>query len=478
MRELFPGYYRPTDAEFEALWRECLFGFDANVLLNVYRYNEQARERLFSILEGLGERVWLPHQAALEYQRNRVGVIQEQAHAYAVVARELDAALSSLKKSLAPYDRHPGLQIDELIGAVQQGVQRAKDRVKETESEHPDLMVEDRFRERLDRIFARKVGPPYADEGLITRYEKIEARYAAQKPPGFKDAKKAVPDRYGDALIWFQLLDHAGAEKIPIVFVTDDAKSDWWLESKGKTIGPSPDLMAEMMAEAGVAFYLYSIPNFLQRAQEFLKLREEQAVIEEARRVQQENAEREAASIVLNLGSLEAVRPDERSGTGSIAEQWAAHQAAVDASLTAGLGLADYVARMTERDRASALEAATQLGRRLQEDQWRAFARIGEPRSAFDVARLAYPKFSAGEQIAKTLSDQRLAGAMTAAEQIAARLAPDTRPAIEGIGPIDIAGMPQRGATRKRAQRPGRKQEPPASAEAEGEREEDPDRSE
>ncbi|MGZ3645243.1 MAG: hypothetical protein ACXVCM_15485, partial [Ktedonobacteraceae bacterium] len=38
MQELFPGYYRPTKEEFSTMWQQCIFVFDANVLLNIYRY--------------------------------------------------------------------------------------------------------------------------------------------------------------------------------------------------------------------------------------------------------------------------------------------------------------------------------------------------------------------------------------------------------------------------------------------------------
>ena len=31
-------YYRPTESEFKKLWKDCVFAFDANTLLNVYRY--------------------------------------------------------------------------------------------------------------------------------------------------------------------------------------------------------------------------------------------------------------------------------------------------------------------------------------------------------------------------------------------------------------------------------------------------------
>lgn len=37
MRDLFPGYYRPTEAEFKKMWDEGIVSVDANLLLHIYR---------------------------------------------------------------------------------------------------------------------------------------------------------------------------------------------------------------------------------------------------------------------------------------------------------------------------------------------------------------------------------------------------------------------------------------------------------
>jgi hypothetical protein len=72
MRRAFPGYYRPTEDEFSELWNGCLFAFDANVLLNLYRYSLETSNEFLTILSEISDRLWIPHQAALEYQRRRV----------------------------------------------------------------------------------------------------------------------------------------------------------------------------------------------------------------------------------------------------------------------------------------------------------------------------------------------------------------------------------------------------------------------
>jgi len=70
MKKTFPGYYCLTEEEFSVLWNTCLFVLDANVLLNLYSYSQETSNELIGILKQISDRLWIPHQAALEYQKN------------------------------------------------------------------------------------------------------------------------------------------------------------------------------------------------------------------------------------------------------------------------------------------------------------------------------------------------------------------------------------------------------------------------
>jgi len=71
----FPGYRLPSDDELNKALRSALVVVDTNVLLNLYRYNESTRNDLLEVLRQLGNRLWVPHQALLEFWRNRLSVI-------------------------------------------------------------------------------------------------------------------------------------------------------------------------------------------------------------------------------------------------------------------------------------------------------------------------------------------------------------------------------------------------------------------
>src|SRR5690242_10763012 len=82
MKESFIGFYRPTEEELADLWKNCIFILDANVLLDLYRYPKEARDDLIGILRKISDRLWVPYQAALEYQENRLIVIADQLKKY------------------------------------------------------------------------------------------------------------------------------------------------------------------------------------------------------------------------------------------------------------------------------------------------------------------------------------------------------------------------------------------------------------
>ncbi len=90
MKETYKGYYMPSTEEFSSLWDDCLFALDANVLLNLYRYSKATGDELIDLLQQIKERLWLPHQAGLEYQRNRLKVISEYQNTYNRLIGQLD----------------------------------------------------------------------------------------------------------------------------------------------------------------------------------------------------------------------------------------------------------------------------------------------------------------------------------------------------------------------------------------------------
>ncbi|OAV72243.1 hypothetical protein Barb4_00031 [Bacteroidales bacterium Barb4] len=79
MKSKFTGYYKPTEVEFKELWENALFVLDTNVLLDLFRYSENAVNALFKAIETLKDRIWIPYKVAFEYHKDLNSVISAQA---------------------------------------------------------------------------------------------------------------------------------------------------------------------------------------------------------------------------------------------------------------------------------------------------------------------------------------------------------------------------------------------------------------
>ena len=67
----FQGYRKKTKEEIDFLWKNAIFTFDTNSLLNLYRYSETTRKDVFEIISKLEDRIFLTHQVAFEFNKNR-----------------------------------------------------------------------------------------------------------------------------------------------------------------------------------------------------------------------------------------------------------------------------------------------------------------------------------------------------------------------------------------------------------------------
>lgn len=289
MRKTFPGHYRPTEVEFSELWNNCLFVLDANVLLNLYRYSEKTVKELIDMLTEISERLWVPHQAALEYHRQRLNVIYHQREAYGRIQEGLDKARRQLESDLANYRRHPLIDVQPLIEKIRFAFTNVKEELDKTEQKHPDLIQNDPLMDKITTLLDGKVGLPYTSEKLEEIYKIGEKRYKEKVPPGYSDAKKEGIEKYGDLILWFQIIDKYKEVKKPIIFVTDDGKEDWWYQFRGQRIGPQPQLVEEIVEIAKVSFYMYQTDPFMEYMQKHLKRKIEPKAIEEVRDIRQQD---------------------------------------------------------------------------------------------------------------------------------------------------------------------------------------------
>ncbi|HKO37457.1 MAG TPA: PIN-like domain-containing protein [Solirubrobacterales bacterium] len=269
MRERFPGHYRPSEDEFAELWKSALIVPDTNVLLTLYRLPETTRSKLLEILEKMKDRLFLPHQVGVEFQRNRLTVIDDQMATYAQVEKAIDGFAASVGEGLR---EHPRLDRKDIEARISDALAPVQDHLEELRRGHPDPLSEDPLgadvvRDALEPLLEGSIGEPRDLNDLV---KEGRTRYERKVPPGWGDKKKPEPDCFGDLAIWFDVIDKAKAEQKPVIMITEERKPDWWWIRHNKVVGAQPQLIEEMREKAGQLLWIYGLQRFMEKAAEAL----------------------------------------------------------------------------------------------------------------------------------------------------------------------------------------------------------------
>jgi len=309
MRSKFPGHFRASDAAIKKLWETGIIVFDANVLLNFYRYSDSSRTDFFRLLDTLGSRIWIPHQSCKEFLNNRLGTIIAQESEYAGAVSDLDA----IEKKFSDERSHPFLPTDllarlgKVFGEVRRHLNSEKESLGKRTSDDPVLA-------EIEKLIGEKIGDGFSPDQIALIYKEGADRYKRRIPPGYKDGAKAEEAgderKFGDLVLWKEILAKTAEKKVGVIFVTDDRKEDWWLFAGPKTVGPRPELVAEFKAASGSDLLMYQPHRFLEYAKKFLGEAVTTQTIEEARVRREETVPVEIEKYV---AELEARRQSMRS---------------------------------------------------------------------------------------------------------------------------------------------------------------------
>jgi len=263
MKETFREYHRFDQSGIEELWKTALFVFDANTLLNMYRYSRDTVDEFLGVLAELKkkDRIWIPYQVGLEFYENRLDVIGEYEGSYDAMLKMLEKAKSDIANK---YKNHPFLDLSAISKEISKGLSGAESQIKQAKKAHPKWAKNDEMLNRINDLFENATGKKYSEVELNNLYKLGEGRYKNNIPPGYRDAKKTDNRKYGDLILWMQIIDHAQTVKKPIIFISGDIKEDWWLIKNNERIQPRPELKREMLDKADVDFHIYTADRFLE----------------------------------------------------------------------------------------------------------------------------------------------------------------------------------------------------------------------
>jgi len=272
----FPGYRLPSDEELDEALRAALVVVDANVLLDLYRYNESTRDDLLGVLRRIGDRLWVPHQVLREFWRNRISVLasrgagtDEALSALAKQRRATGDAIRRWAKTVAVesrYQDHLLAKVDALHAELEQEIRaHAPGPPKAISGSVMEPVLQ-----QLQILLDGKAGRKPSDAEWEAAVKEGNERAARQEPPGYKDGEKANSDlpegAAGDYLVWHQTLEEATRRGIDILLVTGDEKEDWWWRYRSELLGPRIELVSEFKARCGRQLYMMRPIDLLRRS--------------------------------------------------------------------------------------------------------------------------------------------------------------------------------------------------------------------
>lgn len=205
-------------------------------------------------------------------------LLAEQEKAY----NEFLDKIIQIQKDLQSTSKPPFLtnKVDKELNDV---FKKVTSEVKESIEKYCDYLKNDPIYNSISNLFENRITNQFSPEELIQIFKEGEERFKNKIPPGFEDEKTKDGNRkYGDLILWKQIIIKAKELKKDVILITDERKIDWWWKIKdGRNMGPRQELVEEIKREANADFHMYSSERFLKYGQSLLKEKINQQAFEE-----------------------------------------------------------------------------------------------------------------------------------------------------------------------------------------------------
>ncbi len=270
MRLRYPYHYSPTKEELEKAGTTALFVFDTNTLLDILRLSPKLANKTIHVISNLQSRIMIPAHVDLEYHRRiletpaKMGNVVNQCIGnfdYKKIETTLKSFFNVPKDSL----RFPKDCMDEYLNKFQTLAEEVLGELKELRTYYNDLYHHQSNQYHISNLLQAQVMKGFTEDELNVIKEEGLERYKKEIPPGYMDDSKDEDRKYGDLIIWKELLRLAENNKDKaIFFISNDKKEDWVYKKYDKIWGPRIELLQEFGKVSDQIFYIYTLDQFLK----------------------------------------------------------------------------------------------------------------------------------------------------------------------------------------------------------------------
>lgn len=279
------------------IWKEeHIIVFDTSALLDFYFFPKRTRENIYkNVFSELKDSLWIPYHVYFEYSKNRKSVIKKPINQSYLPLKEIlknvDKKISNIENLYMDFhnrskndDKLPYINKDvtegysDLIKNIEGEVDKFNNKLSEeidkAEKEIHDTIENDDHLEKVKEYFT--VGRKYEYHELLEIVKEGELRYRNKIPPGYEDySEKEGFQKYGDLILWKQIIEHIQEKETNVIFITDDQKEDWLIKTKNGEYFPRFELELELQSLGGKNLLIYNQSDFLRTANEFLSTKVE-----------------------------------------------------------------------------------------------------------------------------------------------------------------------------------------------------------
>lgn len=272
MSDIFSVYSERYGESIEIKKIKFHVTYDTSVLLDLYRLSPNTRQEVLELYSKIGDKFghFIAHHVALEFSKNKNRVKNDSEEKLV----DLRGKFNTFKKSLIGVSEVGGFstpiydlakELNPIMQKIENVLSRKIGSKRQFEKLYDDVAA----------LFFGEISDPFSEDELLGIIKEGDMRFAAGISPGFKDSSKPdfinfygfpVDAKYGDLIIWKQLIDFSSKNNSNLIFISSDQKADWKENGRIRS-----DLALEFNKKTGKRIYMFTPAEFLVRFQDELE---------------------------------------------------------------------------------------------------------------------------------------------------------------------------------------------------------------
>lgn len=283
MKNSFSEHHVSDKGELEEFLKTSTIVLDTNALLDLYRLNKENRDKYFEVLSNVKDRLHLTYHIGHEFYKNKEIVIASICNMKKDLKKYLEEELTKIENklknsnfnnnaSLLKYEKQlQEVLIENLTLFKEESLNTIDEKNQFINGDY--LYDKDEILYKINEIYEGKIGKKIEDEELEKIYIEGEKRYEGKIPPGYSDVKdKKGNEKFGDLIIWKELIEFSQETKNDVLLISRDRKPDWCYKLNGYDLGPRKELLSEFKKETGQRFFSLTVSHFIDKVSQIYSI--------------------------------------------------------------------------------------------------------------------------------------------------------------------------------------------------------------